>query len=277
MTFQTAYVSLRTYQTITRPLISFTALSLALFAPGSVLADDSPVTTVDLLTVEHDVRSRTVRVEYDPLYASPKNYEGYDFVDLLEALGMTLETGPEAMDVRLIASDNYVVVLSPEQLLEYRPVLAFEDLNAEYGKPWAPVVYKGKSVDPGPFYLVWPDVETYTDVPWPYQIVKVDLVQNSIYSGIRPDSAAPVPVKTGFDVFTRHCVSCHSVNLTGGTIGPELNTPVSVLDLLQEDVLVPFIRNASDFRARSQMPSFTHLSDAEIDAVISYLGYMKAN
>jgi len=245
-------------------VFSFTALSWSV-----CFADDA----IDLLTTDHSVESKTVRVTYDPLYKSPKNYEGYDLAELLAFFGHELTIGPDAKDVRLIAADDYVVILPPEVILAKRPVLAFEDLNAPYGKPWAPVTDKGRAVDPGPFYLVWPGLKDHKTVAWPYKIVKLDLVQKSIYSKIAP--ASDHPAYAGFELFVDNCSRCHSVNLVGATLGPELNTPVSVLEYFNNDKLPVFIRNASRFRARSLMPDFEHLSDAEIASIVDYLKYMQ--
>jgi len=246
-------------------LFIFTALSW----PVCFAASD----TIDLLTADHPVKSKTVRVTYDPLYKSPKNYEGYDLAELLEHFGFELTIGPDAKDVRLIAADDYVVILPPEVILAKRPVLAFEDLNAPYGKPWSPVSDKGRAVDPGPFYLVWPTLKDHKTVAWPYKIVKLDLVQKSVYSDIAPP--ADNPAYSGFELFVDNCSRCHSINLTGATLGPELNSPVSVLDYFNEAQLPGFIRNAGKYRARTQMPDFEHLSEAQIQEIIAYLNYMR--
>jgi len=267
----------------TPALSKFIALSCVLLLPSVFIpaqADDpadvradAQRSVIELLTAEHDVNSKTVRVAYDPLYGTPKNYEGYDLAELLLAFGVELATGANAKDIRLIAADDYVVILTPEQILAHRPLLAFEDLNAPYGKPWAPVSFKGRPVDPGPFYLVWPGLDDVKSVPWPYSVVKMDLVQKSIYAAIAPP--ADHEAYAGFELFTEQCSRCHSINLVGGTLGPELNSPVSVLEYFNTAQLPAYIRDSASFRARSQMPDFKHLSDAQIGSIIGYLGYIK--
>ncbi len=68
---------------------------------------------------------------------------------------------------------------------------------------------------------------------------------------------------------------CHSISLTGGEAGPELNQPKNILDYRDEKTLRAFIRSASSFRTRSAMPEFKDLSEGDLDAILSYLKWTK--
>ncbi len=78
----------------------------------------------------------------------------------------------------------------------------------------------------------------------------------------------------GFILFKNECIRCHSVNLVGGDIGPELNTPKNVLEYWDEKTLRQFVKDASSFRAKSKMPPFPNLTDSNISDVFSYFRYL---
>jgi len=84
-------------------------------------------------------------------------------------------------------------------------------------------------------------------------------------------------VMKGFLVFKNECVRCHSINLQGGELGPELNAPQNVAEYWAKDTLKRFIRDASSFRYKTKMPPFPHLKDQELDEVLDYLEFMKGH
>ena len=71
------------------------------------------------------------------------------------------------------------------------------------------------------------------------------------------------------------CLRCHSLNLQEGDVGPEPNVPKSVTEYWDENVLVQFIKNPGDFRARSKMPPSPQLNDPEIQDLLSYLRWIR--
>ena len=84
------------------------------------------------------------------------------------------------------------------------------------------------------------------------------------------------PIYKGFITFKNQCLRCHSINLEGGTIGPELNAPQNVTEYWAKDTLLKFIRDPGAFRYRDKMPSFKELSDNHLQEVYGYLEHMKA-
>ena len=66
---------------------------------------------------------------------------------------------------------------------------------------------------------------------------------------------------------------CHSINGEGGTVGPELNVPRSIVEYRPIEQLKAFIRDPQSFRY-SAMPAHRHLSDEELDALIAYFRAM---
>ncbi len=90
-----------------------------------------------------------------------------------------------------------------------------------------------------------------------------------------PASGASAQAQQGFALFKQHCLKCHSINLQGGALGPELNAPKNVTEYWQRHDLKAFIKNPESYRYQSKMPAFSFFSDAEIDAVLAYLQQMK--
>ncbi len=63
------------------------------------------------------------------------------------------------------------------------------------------------------------------------------------------------------------CSACHGVNGGGGTAGPDLAT----LDDRNPQRLEAILRRPQTFNARSIMPSYDHLKDEDIIALVSYM------
>lgn len=111
----------------------------------------------------------------------------------------------------------------------------------------------------------------------PYELIAIELVNframfpKLYFAGLEKDAA----VKAGFDLFRKECLKCHSLNLQGGDIGPELNIPKNITEYRDETYLKSFIRNASSYRAKSKMPPFLNLKDSEITQIIAYLRVMR--
>lgn len=146
----------------------------------------------------------------------------------------------------------------------------------EGGSRFKSKILQGKAeVSPEPFYAVATEKESFRTLSWPYEIVAIELVDfkknfPALYATGMDKSAI-----AGFDVFRKECLKCHSLNLQGGDIGPELNVPRNITEYRDEVFLRSFIRNASAYRAKSKMQSFAHLSDAQISDVIAYLKAMR--
>lgn len=78
--------------------------------------------------------------------------------------------------------------------------------------------------------------------------------------GCAPDGAA---------LFQKEgCVNCHRFNGVGGSIGPDLT---EVTSRRTDQFIRQQLRDSSVNNPNSAMPSFNHLSDKEVQALIDYL------
>ena len=64
------------------------------------------------------------------------------------------------------------------------------------------------------------------------------------------------------------------MNREGGRVGPELNVPQNILEYRPEPQVRAYIRDPATFRY-GNMPPHPDLTDAQMDALIAYLGAMK--
>ena len=84
----------------------------------------------------------------------------------------------------------------------------------------------------------------------------------------------------GRSLFVEKCGTCHAFTQAGTTadVGPDLGQPMNPTQYLTKEGLRALIRNPKAVRTwpQQQMPAFDAkaLSDADLDAVIAYLGQM---
>jgi len=238
------------------------------------LPGESKARKLTLKDIESKLKAVTVTID-DPVYKKKKTYYGFALLDVLKLAG--LKDDGQGDEIVFTAKDGYAPNASFAMLRVHRAFLAFR----ERGKSGFEDVVQGKArISPAPYYVVWEEGSKLAEsVPWPYQLVKIELVNfyqkyNRMYpDGVNKNSS----VMKGFLVFKNQCVRCHSVNLQGGELGPELNAPQNIAEYWAKDTLKRFIRDASSFRYKTKMPPFPHLRDQELDAVLDYLEFMKGH
>ena len=267
--------------------LSFAPLASA--APASSHADDEAATlrflrdgrelaALPLAELLACCAPREVAVD-DPYYGAPKRFRALPLAAVL-----VRGFGPEASAERfahaellLRARDGYTRTASGAQLLEEGAFLAFADAERAAGG-FFPI--DRRQVDPAPFYLVWQGAgRNDTNLwPWPYQLAEIEIVDFAAkFPHVPPTGAAPgSPAQRGFAVFRASCMACHAINGEGGKVGPELNVPRSIVEYRDAAQLKQFIREPGSFRYTS-MPSHTHLTDADLDALVAYFTHMSAH
>jgi cytochrome c2 len=227
---------------------------------------------LSLEDLKSKLKTETIEIE-DPVYKKRMTYDAFPLTAVFDIAG--LKSGEAADEVVFTAKDGYSPSISFEALKKFTGYLVYQ----EHGKECFSLVEQGKAkVSPAPFYVVWKEgVRTEKEgLPWPYQLVKIEAVRFAKkFPKIYPEeSHRESREHEGFLVFKSQCMRCHSINLEGGDMGPELNVPKNVTEYWRSDVLQKFIKNASSFRYRSKMPDFSNLSDREIENLIIYFHYM---
>ncbi len=201
------------------------------------------------------------------------NYRAVPLAKMLK----TLTTEFQAYDEFIFrCADGYLAHVSREDF-EAGRLDSFFLAYGEDADSFRSKIPQGKAeVSPEPFYAVATDAAGFATLSWPYELVAIELVNFKqtfpalYFAGIEKS----IEASKGFALFRKECLKCHSLNLQGGDIGPELNVPLNVTEYRDAATLKKFIRNASAFRAKSKMPPYTHLSDAQLESILAYLKAM---
>lgn len=261
---------------------SFAPLALHRNAPQPAPAAESsasltfldggkPVSTMSLEAMTQSSPVEQISA-FDPYYKHNKRWRAIGIEKLL-ALGFKRDpaqlTGQEFV---LRASDGFAAYFPGARLLEGGAYVAIEDLDTP---GWEPI---GERKDnPGPFYLIWSkpnqqDLETHAR---PWQLASIEIVTfDSQFPHVRPEGNVSSAATQGFEVFRVQCLPCHSINRSGGKVGPELNVPRNILEYRDPSVLRAFIRNPQSFRY-TIMPAHPDMTAQDLDDVIAYFGVMK--
>jgi len=244
--------------------------SLRFLRPGA-----APV-TLAAADLEQRCGAETISLD-DPYYGGRKSYRACPLAALL-ALGFGAPiTTFAGQTVFLRARDGYAKPAPASLLAEPGGFVAFADADHMRGDNpgWQPI--ERKQVDPGPFYVVWTgasqqDTHQY---PWPYQLAEIEIAPiETLYPHIAPGPTADAPARAGYAIFTAQCIACHAVNREGGTVGPDLNVPRSIVEYRPADQIKAYIRDPASFRY-TNMPPHPGLSDADLAALVAYFTVMK--
>jgi len=248
------------------------------------LRDGRVVRTIDRETLRRECQPARITLE-DPYYGARKEYLACPLAEVL-ALGFA-GTPPLAADddVTFRALDGYAKPSIGAKLLEPGGYVAFADVsllpkelpaNAPLPAAFEPI--ERRRVDPGPFYVVWtnPAQRDPQRYPWPYQLAQIEIAPferehpHTVPRGV-PDGA---PAWTGYAVFRSECSACHAVNGEGGTVGPELNVPRSIVEYRPAEQIKAYVRNPLAFRY-TNMPPHPDLTEAQLDGLIAYFEAMR--
>ena len=218
----------------------------------------------------------SVALDADPVYRVSTNLRAVPIASVLPG------AAPDDA-VRFLAGERLVATIPAAQLLApggASAYLAIEPADA----PWPPLK-AGDAATAGPFRLVWPRADKSMMIAqlWPVQITRIEEVQPLAkrYPMILPaSSVAPNhPIRAGFAIFQKYCMSCHTLNGGGDSnVGPDLNIPYNPTEYLRPDALRRVIRDPQSLRLwpGSKMPAFDAktLSDRELAELVAYLRHM---
>lgn len=214
----------------------------------------------------------------DPYYGTRKTYRACPLAAVLQ-LGFGAPIGSFAgQTIFFRARDGYAKPASAALLAEPGGFLALADLDHARGDDpgWQPI--DRKQVDPGPFYVVWTGAaqQDTSHYPWPYQLTEIELAPiEHLYPHIAPTGVpAGAPAWAGYAIFTSQCIACHAINREGGTVGPELNVPRSIVEYRPAEQIKAYIRDPQSFRYTS-MPPHPTLGDVDLEALVAYFSAMK--
>ena len=220
--------------------------------------------------------AQTVTIPIDIAFRRTMHYRAVPLCALLPGL----EHGDR---LQFVASDGFSVDIAADTILNTAGAqawLAVEDPQ----HPW-PTLPDNKG-DAGPFYIVWthPAAASIGTEQWPYQLARIQRTRDvaARFPATAPAASVPAnsPIRHGYAVFQRTCFACHTLNGQGDArMGPDLNIPHNPTEYLSTDMLRAFIRNPQSLRRWPEgkmfgFPTQESLSDADLDALLTYLHYM---
>ena len=216
----------------------------------------------------------------DPYYGTPRRFLACPLERVFELGFGAPPASFEDRDFLLEALDGYTRTAPGSQLASGGAWLAFGDAaRAARGESGFDPIDR-RQIDPGPFYLVWtgPGRNDAHRWPWPYQLARIAIARfEERFPHTVPVGAADgSPARRGFELFRRECAMCHAINGEGGTVGPELNVPRSIVEYRPAEQIKAYVRDPQSFRYTS-MPSHHDLGDADLDALIAYFTHMSAH
>jgi mono/diheme cytochrome c family protein len=210
----------------------------------------------------------------DPYYKGQKRFRAFPIVPaLLAGYGGSAAALREGAYV-LVAQDGYRVPVDAARLLDDGAYVAVDDVDVPGFAPIGP-----RKVSPLPAYLIWigegrTNLETH---PRPWQLTSIERVpEETLYPHTRPkDAPEGSAALQGFRLFRERCIRCHAINREGGSVGPELNVPQSIVAYRPEPQIRAYIKDPLTFRYGA-MPANPDLSDADLDGLIAYFRAMSA-
>ncbi|NRS89050.1 cytochrome c2 [Flavobacterium sp. 7E] len=233
--------------------------------------------SIDLVALQKEGKlkdTHVITVVDDPVYHSTKRYNALPLSQLLATYTTIKKLNPEKYQIVFECEDGYKPMMPLQKIMDSKAYVAVSDIDAPKGQLWSEIIKDGHQMKAAPFYLIYDGVPANaTDYKWPYNLVKIKLVNNSLNIALIAPKDDP-KAQAGFALFTKNCVTCHAINKIGGSMGPELNYPKSVTEYWKKDQLKKFIQHPASFRNNVKMPTLTNITPRDIDQIIYYLEYM---
>jgi mono/diheme cytochrome c family protein len=180
-------------------------------------------------------------------------------------------------EIHFIAGDGYLGIVEAARAREKDAYLVFARAD---GAPFivANNQQNERAVPLGPFYLVWdnledPDLQQMGSYGWPYQVTRIQLVSETVYSKLMSPDASPA-AQAGFASFKTYCLGCHHINGVGGRkVGVDMKLLVYGKS---RDALRSWISDPRKLRPASAMPPLNtqldrHERERIIDQIVEFL------
>jgi mono/diheme cytochrome c family protein len=262
-----------------------------LFLTSAALARSEESPSAALTFKDRSQREQTITLEAlaracpelevevdDPYQGRRMRYRALSFRCVLDQ-GFAARGGAASLaqeNLLLKARDGYTRPAAGSVVVDPNAHLAFGEAGP--GAPrFRPI--DRRQVDPGPFYLVWTGAlhGDPHEHPWPNQLVTIEIAP---FEEAFPHTAPRGLAKSdagwrGYALFQESCSACHAINGEGGTVGPELNVPRSIVEDRPLEQIRAYIRDPQATRYTS-MPPHPQLSDADLVALIAYFEAMSA-
>lgn len=204
-----------------------------------------------------------------PVYAREMSYQGFVLQDVLEKNGIDYS---QVKEISFYCRDGYIAKWNPSVTQSELFIAVNETANPD---GFTDIAEGKEVVNPQPFFVMTREAKGFEEWPWPHQVYKLEVNYQAEKADHYPEGALEDgQVMLGYNKFKNLCVACHTVNLEGGEIGPELNIPQNITEYREIPYLKQFIKNPSSFRARSRMMTFDFLADEDLDSILAYLSYM---
>ncbi len=236
-----------------------------------------PAQTISLEALAKACPELEVEVD-DPYYGRRMRYRALSFRCVLDQ-GFAARGGAASLDgesLLLRARDGYTRPAAGSVVVDPNAQLAFGEAGP--GAPHFRPIDR-RQIDPAPFYLVWTGVEHGDphEHPWPYQLETIEIAPfEEAFPHTAPRGLSKAAAGwRGYALFQASCSACHAINGEGGTVGPELNVPRSIVEYRPLAQIRAYIRNPEATRYTS-MPAHPQLSDADLDALMAYFKAMSA-
>ena len=228
----------------------------------------------DLVQLQKDGRFSDLNVGSlttldDPAYHSgPRTFVGYDLNEFTAKLEGFAALNPSEVKLRFVCLDGYQTTFSLDSIQGAKGLVAIREENQK-SNGWSTYQHGKQELTPAPFYLVWANEPVSKKRPWPYQLTAIEVISKKALS-LR---TAPADARhlAGYEIFKTRCQACHSMNLTGGNMGPELNVPRNICEYRTREFLTEFIHHPQSFRTGSPMPPAADLTGEKLTGLLNYL------
>ena len=237
------------------------------------IEETAPLLEVNLVHAKEEgilTTTEIITASFDPVFKKVKKYEAIPLKPYLEKLITTSNLDTANTEIIFLCKDGYNPSMALSKVMQNEPYLAIRDLDAQEGKNWMDTL-QGKW---HPFYLVWTNhSEGAKGYTWPYGLKYLQFkTSDAAYKAAFPLDEEQI---AGFELYKEKCMKCHSMNMVGGVMGPEMNVPKNMTEYWKIEDIKAFVKNPYGYRYNSKMPPVADLKEADLDKIIAYIVYMK--